>query len=208
MNKTKATNATNPNVNEVDKNEIDATPTKRFFVSMLTRDIDLRDAILDLLDNCVDGIVRTIKTPEGETPYKGYWANIIAEPGRFEIIDNCGGIPEEVLRNSAFRQGRPEGIHTDDVHTVGMYGIGMKRAIYKLGRRAKMTTRNSQFAASVSITPEWLDSDTNWRLKLNNEDITILPQAGTKIEVEELYDNIAYHFSVRENDFLGERINH
>lgn len=32
-----------------------ASPTKQFFVSMLTRDISLADAILDLLDNCLDG---------------------------------------------------------------------------------------------------------------------------------------------------------
>ena len=35
-----------------------ASPTKRFFVSMLTRDISLADAILDLLDNCLDGAMR------------------------------------------------------------------------------------------------------------------------------------------------------
>ena len=33
-------------------------PVKSFFVEMLTRDIELEDAILDLLDNCVDGILR------------------------------------------------------------------------------------------------------------------------------------------------------
>jgi hypothetical protein len=35
-----------------------ASPTKQFFVSMLTRDISLADAILDLLDNCLDGAMR------------------------------------------------------------------------------------------------------------------------------------------------------
>ncbi|MBF0956152.1 MAG: hypothetical protein HXK15_07140, partial [Actinomyces sp.] len=35
-----------------------ASPTKQFFVSMLTRDIGLADAILDLLDNCLDGAMR------------------------------------------------------------------------------------------------------------------------------------------------------
>ena len=34
------------------------TPSKKFFVSMLTRDIDLADAILDLIDNCLDGAMR------------------------------------------------------------------------------------------------------------------------------------------------------
>lgn len=35
-----------------------ACPTKQFFVSMLTRDISLDDAILDLVDNCLDGALR------------------------------------------------------------------------------------------------------------------------------------------------------
>ena len=39
--------------------EAQTTPSKAFFVSMLTRDIDLQDAILDLLDNCIDGAVRS-----------------------------------------------------------------------------------------------------------------------------------------------------
>lgn len=38
--------------------QAEASPTKRFFVSMLTRDINLADAILDLLDNCLDGALR------------------------------------------------------------------------------------------------------------------------------------------------------
>ena len=36
-------------------------PTKEYFVGMLTRDIELSDAILDLLDNCLDGVVRQKK---------------------------------------------------------------------------------------------------------------------------------------------------
>ena len=37
------------------KDQAQASPTKQFFVSMLTRDISLADAILDLVDNCLDG---------------------------------------------------------------------------------------------------------------------------------------------------------
>ena len=46
---------------KIDDNTVEATPTKSFFVSMLTRDIDLGDAVLDLLDNCVDGLYRTLE---------------------------------------------------------------------------------------------------------------------------------------------------
>ena len=48
--------------------DVDASPVKSFFVTMLTRDISLSDAILDLLDNCVDGILRKKKRVSAFTP--------------------------------------------------------------------------------------------------------------------------------------------
>lgn len=39
-------------------NLIDASPTKDLFITMLVKDIDLIDAIVDLVDNCVDGARR------------------------------------------------------------------------------------------------------------------------------------------------------
>ena len=58
---------------------VKAIPSKKFFVSMLTRDIELKDAILDLLDNCVDGILRLLQVhpaPNKRKPYEGFWAKI------------------------------------------------------------------------------------------------------------------------------------
>ena len=49
-----------------------AFPAKRFFVDMLVRDIELQDAILDLLDNCVDGAMRSIEGEAAVTPKKPY----------------------------------------------------------------------------------------------------------------------------------------
>jgi len=37
---------------------VKGSPSKAFFVNMITRDISLGDAILDLLDNAVDGVKR------------------------------------------------------------------------------------------------------------------------------------------------------
>ncbi|KJV41509.1 hypothetical protein [Brevundimonas sp. KM4] len=41
---------------DVQPDRANANPSKSFFIAMLTRDIDLVDCILDLLDNSVDGI--------------------------------------------------------------------------------------------------------------------------------------------------------
>lgn len=37
---------------------INASPTKELFIFMLTRDVQLSRAIIDLVDNCVDGANR------------------------------------------------------------------------------------------------------------------------------------------------------
>jgi hypothetical protein len=113
--------------------------TKDFFVGMLTRDIELSDAILDLLDNCLDGIVRQKKEAnKNQNPqfYKGYYSTLTIMQDKFIIEDNCGGIPREITEKYAFRMGRSSDKIDDDLPTVGIYGIGMKRAIFKIGRSA------------------------------------------------------------------------
>lgn len=129
-------------------------PTKEFFVGMLTRDIELNDAILDLLDNCLDGVVRQKKgLTTRDTPdfYNGFYSKITITDTSFTIEDNCGGIPMEVAEKYAFRMGRSAEKSDDELPTVGIYGIGMKRAIFKIGRSAVVTTRNDGCLYTVTI---------------------------------------------------------
>src|SRR5687767_12638412 len=101
-----------PSTKQVQYEPVDASPVKSFFVLMLTRDISLEDAILDLLDNCVDGILRSKKKKKGSEPYAGFKAEIEFNRDTFTIQDNCGGIPWD-LHAYAFRMGpsrnRPPG---------------------------------------------------------------------------------------------------
>lgn len=180
---------------------VDASPTKAFFVRMLTRDIELRDAILDLLDNCVDGIVRSKGGKvAGEAPYKGYQSKLTATPTEFVIEDNCGGIPRNAAEHVAFRLGRPSAIKPEALETVGMYGIGMKRAIFKLGKRAVVVSEHDGVAFKVEISPEWLEGD-DWKLDL--EDVQPSGRNGTRIEVTELYDAIRRDFTAGDSTFLS-----
>ena len=97
-----------------------AAPTKEFFVRMLTRDIELGDAILDLLDNCLDGILRSAKLdPATDQPYAGYRATLTMSPTGFVIEDNCGGIPMEIAEEYAFAMGRPPMSKTKHVGQLG-----------------------------------------------------------------------------------------
>ncbi|MBK9712156.1 MAG: ATP-binding protein [Kouleothrix sp.] len=187
--------------------EVKAGPTKRFFVSMLTRDIDLKDAIMDLLDNCVDGVLRQIvdKGHDEDQPYKGYWAKITANPDMFSIEDNCGGIPRDIALNTAFRLGRGQDDRDKDIPTVGMYGIGMKRAIFKMGKHSTVTSRNEDQTYYVEISPEWIDDDNsvNWTLDLIDTQDG-LEYNGTTILVDNLYSSISRQFDEDETPFLKE----
>ncbi len=56
----------------INGNVINAYPTKELFISILVRDVTMRDAIGDLLDNSVDGALRL--RPNGN--YEGLEVNI------------------------------------------------------------------------------------------------------------------------------------
>jgi hypothetical protein len=175
-----------------------ANPAKRFFVDMLTRDIELQDAILDLLDNCVDGVMRIHDgtVPNKIHPYTDYFANIDFDETQFSITDNCGGIPIDVAEKYAFRLGRPDDRDDEDLPTVGVYGIGMKRAIFKMGEHSIIDTSTEKDGSfRVEITKEWLKSDKNWELEIDSQATVDLDANGTRITVKSLRDGIARSFS-------------
>ncbi len=187
-------------------NKVSAFPSKAFFVGMLTRDIELKDAILDLLDNCVDGILRTIKNTaaaDREKPYEGYWAELVLDEDLFCIKDNCGGIPRKVAEDHAFRLGRPDLERDKDLPTVGMYGIGMKRAIFKMGRSCTVTTRHGDEAYKVTISPEWLEDDDDWELPLEMVSASGM-ENGTTIEIGMLHDHVKHAFSPTKSPFVDD----
>lgn len=119
-----------------DPNRINAAPSKEFFIYMLTRDVQLSRAIIDLLDNCVDGAKRL----RANGSFDGLWVTITISPDLFSITDNCGGIPVEVARDYAFRFGRPK-TAKDTPGSMGLFGVGMKRTFFKLGNRFEVRSK-------------------------------------------------------------------
>ena len=180
---------------------VDASPVKSFFVSMLTRDIRLEDAILDLLDNCVDGILRT-NAGKGSKPYVGFKADVEFGDDSFSISDNCGGIPWD-LHEYAFRMGRSSSRPTDASGTVGVYGIGMKRAIFKIGEQCLISTRNGIDQYEVEITPDWLSNEQSWDIPVRSASITT-EYDGTTILIGNLHPGISSLFHEDRDSFTAE----
>ncbi len=184
--------------------EVNASPAKAFFVAMITRDIELQDAILDLLDNCIDGI-RRIGKIKGRRPYRGYYANITFSEEEFVIEDNCGGIPYDLAQKYAFMMGRPAEFKDRKEGTIGVYGIGMKRAIFKMGRSCVVLSDTQAKTFEVEITKTWLDDDKNWTLQARPVK-TELKAHGTRITIRDLHKTVRNEFaegSEFRKDFFG-----
>ena len=78
-------------------NTIDGNPTKKFFIEMITRDISIEDAIIDLLDNSIDGANNI-----NPNDYSGLEIELSVNSNEFSIRDNCGGFSLETAQKYAF----------------------------------------------------------------------------------------------------------
>lgn len=164
-----------------------AHPAKEFFISMLTRDISVADCILDLLDNAVDGAQRTIRNG-GENRLSGSYVHLRLTSDTFEIEDNCGGIRLADAKEYAFNFGRRTDAPRVSHDSIGIYGIGMKRALFKLGRRIDIVSSTNEHSFQTVIdVPRW-QATSEWEFDL----ISGAPSqpAGTTITVSHLNPEI------------------
>lgn len=175
--------------------EVNALPTKALFIDFLTKDLSLNRAVTDLVDNSIDGARRL--RPGGD--YTDLYVNLTLTPSHFEIVDNCGGIPVDIARNYAFRFGRPAGMAATP-HSVGQFGVGMKRALFKLGKFFRVTSvaDTSQFVLPVDVE-EWRGKD-EWRFEFAEVEENISnPESARKttIRVEQLLPGVATEFRLQ-----------
>lgn len=182
---------------------VNAQPTKDLFIFMLTKDLPLTDAISDLVDNSVDG-ARKLR-PSGSL--RGLRINIVAKRNYFQIEDNCGGISVDVARDYAFRFGRPADIPLTP-GSIGRFGIGMKRALFKLGKKFKVesTAARSHFILDVDVE-EWQQKDEpEWGFEFTSHDDALktvpVSERRTIIHVEPIFESVSERFAL-ENFITG-----
>lgn len=121
--------------NQVDR--IDAIPSKRIFLSIIA-DYDLNRSICELVDNAFDVWIRNKK--------KGTVSvNILLNQTQqtISVEDNAGGLQKSQLRHIV-GPGQTGTVPTDE--TIGIFGVGTKRAVVALAQDIKIRTRYSKGA--------------------------------------------------------------
>lgn len=185
--------------------KVHASPTKQFFISMITKDIALEACILDLLDNSLDGARQQLQAAQNgksqhtkASAYKGYSISVDFNKEEFQITDDCGGITVNNAVNYAFHFGKRKDAAQGPDFSIGLYGIGMKRAIFKIGRQIVVRSSTDTEAFEVPIdVEEWasrppVKTDAgefeDWDFELNRIDVT---SPGTAIKITELNPDMA-----------------
>lgn len=180
---------------------INASPKKGFIIEVLTRDVQLSDAISELVDNSVDGAKRL----RPESDFTGLKIEVAFDENSFKIQDNCGGISADIAEKYAFRFGPPDRI-PEELKTkrpIGQFGVGMKRALFKLGNlfAIESVAPHSKFVVEVNVdnwkveeqpngVGDWVFPFKEYAKDQNNN----LENCGTTITVTELDDSVGQDF--------------
>lgn len=184
--------ATNSDVAVVKPKTVKADATKDFFVTMITRDISLRDCIFDLLDNAIDG-ARRRPSEEAGGIFIGYSVEVRFDDKKFAIADNCGGIKLSDALDYAFNFGRKRGAAHDVKGGIGLYGIGMKRAIFKIGRYCEVESHAEDGSFKVLVDVDKWEKDDSWDFEY--EDVAPRAPKGTTITIDRINTSVRLELS-------------
>jgi anti-sigma regulatory factor (Ser/Thr protein kinase) len=151
---------------------LDATPPKEIYRSIIV-DYDLKLGVSELVDNALD-----IWTQKGSNDQLDIQIELDTNQQKITIIDNAGGIGEDNLLNfiSPGRTG-----NTAKEETIGIFGVGSKRAVVALAQEIKVSSRKGNGKTiSLEFNDNWL-IDESWDIEAYEVDN--IPSKTTQIEL-------------------------
>lgn len=155
---------------------LEATPSKRLYLSIIA-DYDLNRSICELVDNALDEWVRG-----GRAAPVSIDITLNLDQQAIVVQDNAGGVRESELKNIV-APGHTGSALSDE--TIGMFGVGTKRAVVALAQDIRITTRHSTKPAfRIELDDEWLEDDDNWDVPYYRANS--IPAGNTIIEVNRL----------------------
>lgn len=167
----------------------DTRPTKKYLVGGITKDVTIEACIFDLIDNSIDAFPK--KKDQLISDYEDYSIELLINEKSFSIKDCGHGIDRELLIKDTLRFGSQTNHHNS---SIGFFGIGLNRALFKLGKNIKIVTETINERSSININAdEFLKNDNSWEIPITDENKD--NNIGTTIEIRSLNDDIKNIFS-------------
>ncbi len=139
--------------------------TVEYAHSILVRDINCKDSVLDLIDNSIDAARTAILCDNVEVDsqglpldYMGFEINVGTDSKnqRIYIEDNCSGIHPKAMRERLLVTGEA----SNEPLAIGHFGVGLKRAFLKLGSTYDIETKHDGSAYFISCSANDLAKDS------------------------------------------------
>jgi len=176
-----------------------AEPQKRLFLELLTRDITLEDAVLDLIDNSLNSVIAAggiklerdfdavIADEYDLKRFSAFEINIQYDEREFSLTDNCGGITYQAAKEHVFEFGKSDAPADSD--TLSVYGIGLKRALFKLGNKVSVSSYNDVPFVVAFLASAW-SRKHDWTVPLRTLRAGHIAAGSTCIRVSQLFDDM------------------
>lgn len=171
--------------------QIEATPSKRLYFSIIA-DYDLNRAICELIDNALDIWMKNHRANPINVDI-----DIDSDLQTIRVCDNAGGVKETLL-SDVVAPGQTSNEPSEE--TIGIFGVGTKRAVIALAKNIKITTRYKRDKTfQIEIDEGWLTTDS-WLLPKNEVDN--ISDGATVIELYNLRIPISQSLLVQLKEHL------
>ncbi len=176
-------------INKGDIISMKAGVTKEFIIGAMIKDVSIKAAIFDLIDNSVEAAIIN-------GGVRGHIISIITTNDEFKIFDDCGGFEPDKIKdifNIGYRSGSSG------------FGIGMKRAIIKLGNKANINSFNANKSFNIYFD---INKCKNAELDLSVNEIKKEPKSsfGLEISILQLNSEAQKYFKRGQCNELGQAI--
>ena len=129
-----------------------------YLISGITKDVTTLECIYDLVDNSIDAARNDLLAKRGTkfdhyglpASYSGYEIRISFSSSLFVISDNCSGMSEENLTSRSFITGA----RSNHPFGIGTFGVGLNRAVFRLGKSTSLSTDNGDSYLTLSFTED------------------------------------------------------
>lgn len=169
--------------------KVDGSITREYIINAMKKDISVETSIFELIDN-------SINAAEEMDKLRGHYIIIELDENQFVIKDDCGGINPSLIRN-VFKIGNR---NTD----IKGFGVGMKRAIVKLGNEAQLYSYNHVRSFDIPFDIKTWGKDNDWTWNLNEIQYNSNNVEGLEIHIRKLNKEVNLYLK-KENE-LRERI--
>jgi hypothetical protein len=181
---------------------LDATPSKRIYLSIIA-DYDLNKAICELIDNALDIWVSNGRSHPLEVKIR-----FDMNQQRIDVADNAGGIHPDDL---SYVVGPGHTGTSGADATIGIFGVGTKRAVVALAQEVRIRTRRAVDTFLVEFDDSWINDTDDWHLPVYTA--PPIQQGSTQIELlrlrnaitEDAVANLAAHLGATYARFLHDK---